>query len=150
MIFRNQNANVSKKKCKRNLQKLAASKLPRSPVSAEEIYKAFENENVRSHYGMTIQNGDDNSHGLSSKPFFKHAQKVSHENSKKDFEYCIFASENIIDGIKAHIPIDRRKFLIDATFKVCPYGPFSQFLIIYVEHLEEVSSYYLFIYLCLN
>lgn len=82
-------------------------------------------------YGTTIQN-ETNADGLLPKSFFQHAYK------SKDFEYCVFASQNIIDGIKKHIPVHRRKFLIDATFKICPYGAYNQFLIIYVEHLEEV------------
>lgn len=86
---------------------------------------------------MTQQDESD-SNSLSSKPFFKYA----HES--KDFSYCIFASDNIIDGIKERIPIERRRYLLDATFKICPYGKFNQFLIIYVEHLEEVIAIYFF------
>lgn len=56
------------------------------------------------------------------------------------FTFVIFL-HNIIDGIQAHIPIERRRFLIDVTFKVCPYGPFNRFLIIYVDHLEETIPF---------
>lgn len=64
---------------------------------------------------MTLQNAEDVGK-LKSKEFFKYAY------SSKDFQYAVFASDNIIDGIKKHIPKDRRRYLIDATFKVCPYG----------------------------
>lgn len=106
--------------------------MPTSPKSSDEINKAYESENVMKQYGMTLQNGT-NVDGLSSKSFFKHAY------SSKDFQYCVFASDNIIDGIKKNIQVERRNFLLDATFKVCPYGAFNQFLIIHIEHLEEVS-----------
>lgn len=130
-FYRNQIARLSKKKCKRNLQKIASSQLPTSPTTSDEINKAFESENILKQFGMTLQN-EENVDELTSNRFFKYA------HSSKDFEYCVFASDNIIEGIKKNIPVERRKFLLDATFKVCPYGKFNQFLIIYVEHLEEV------------
>lgn len=80
---------------------------------------------------MTLQNKE-NIDGLEPKPFYETAFEC------KDFAYCIFASDNIIDGIQKHIPIEKRKYLMDATFKICPFGVFNQFLIVYIEHLEEV------------
>lgn len=134
-LNRNQNARLNKKKCKRNLQKIASSQLPTSPKTSEEINLAFQSENVMQHYGMTLHN-ESYADGLTSTPFFKYA------HSSKDSQYCVFASDNIINGIKK-IPVHRRRLLMDATFKVCPYGVFSQFLIIYIEHLEEVILFYL-------
>lgn len=134
LFHRNQKARLSKKQCKRNLQKIASCQLPTSPKTSEEIIKAFELQNVMDTYGTTLQN-DENADGLSAERFFKYA------HSSKDFQYCVFASQNIIDGIKKNIPLRRRKYLIDATFKVCPYGAFNQFLIIHIEHLEEVSRF---------
>lgn len=121
---------LSLNKIGRNLLKISSSTLPKSPKTCAEIIDALENENVVLSYGMTQQNGE-NVDGLSSKPFFKKAFEC------KDFAYCIFVSDNIVDGIKK-IPVARRNFLMDATFKVCPFGQFNQLLIIYVEHLEEV------------
>lgn len=94
LIFsRNQKARLNKKKCRRNLQKIASSLLPKSPQSSEDIIKAFQSVNVMDKYGTTLQN-DENVDGLTAKSFFKHA------HSSKQFEYCVFASDNIIDAIK--------------------------------------------------
>lgn len=127
---RNQKSKLSKRKIKRNLQKIASGQLPTTPQSSDDINKAFQSENALKNYGMTLQN-ETNGDGLSSTPFFKKAY------ASKQFQYCVFASDNIIKAIKK-IPIERRQFLLDATFKVCPYGVFNQLLIIHIEHLEEV------------
>lgn len=131
--FRHQNANVVKKKCRRNLQKIASAQLPKNPTSSDDVTKAFAMERVMEHYGTTLQNGND-ADKLTSKPFFQYA------HHSKAFDYCIFASLNIINGIKEKIPVERRQYLMDATFKVCPFGSYNQLLIIHVEHLEEVSD----------
>lgn len=110
--------------------KKSNSTLPVSPVSCEEIIKAYENEDVKKNYGMTLQNGEDVDK-LESKPFFKYA------HNGKSFSYVVFSSDNIIESIP-RIPVQRRKFLLDATFKVCPFGPYNQLLIIHIEHLNEV------------
>lgn len=106
--------------------------LPKSPKTCQEIIDAYNDETVMRKYGTTLQNGEDQDH-LTSKSFFKHAHNA------KSFSYVVFGSENIIQSIKNQIPVDKRKFLLDATFKVCPYGPFNQLLIIHIEHLNEVT-----------
>lgn len=63
--------------------------------------------------------------------------KTTHEC--KSFAYALFASDNIINGIKLRIPKEHRNFLLDATFKICPYGIFKQVLIVYIEHRGEVT-----------
>lgn len=67
--------------------------------------------------------------------FFKTAYEC------KSFPYVISSSDNIIKGIKTNIPVERRKFLMDATFTVCPLGPYNQLLIVYIEHLEETTPF---------
>lgn len=56
------------------------------------------------------------------------------------FSYCVFASEAIIRMIDANIEVQRRNYLLDATFKVCPLGEFNQFLIIHIEYMQAVSD----------
>lgn len=114
--------------------------LPKSPKTCQEIIDAYKDENVMRKYGTTLQNGEDQDQ-LTSKSFFKHAHNA------KSFSYVVFGSDNIIQSIKTRIPVENRKFLLDATFKVCPYGPFNQLLIIHIEHLNEVT--FLFFIYCL-
>lgn len=44
-----------------------------------------------------------------------------------------------MDAIKANIDVSKRRYLIDATFKVVPEGPYYQFLVIYVEYVQKVD-----------
>lgn len=81
-------------------------------------------------YGMTKHDNID----MPSTPFYKQTYEC------KEFSYCIFASDNIINGIISNIPIDRRHYLMDATFKVVPFSPFRQLLIIYVEYRSNVNA----------
>lgn len=48
--------------------------------------------------------------------------------SSKEFGYVLFVSETTVDAIKANIDVSKRRYLIDATFKVVPEGPYYQFL----------------------
>lgn len=120
----------------RNLRKISNSTLPKSPTTVQEVIDVYENPNVMQAYGKTLHNEKDSNHGLTKAEFFKHAYE------SKEFSYCIFASDNIINKIKLNITINRRKYLLDATLKVCPFGVFNQLLIIYVEYLGEVNDYY--------
>lgn len=83
-------------------------------------------------YGMSLQNETD-ADALPSSEFYKTTYKC------KGFSYVVFASQNIVDSI-AELSVEKRKFLMDATFKVCPYGIHNQLLVVHVEHLNEVSN----------
>lgn len=48
------------------------------------------------------------------------------------FSYCIFASPSIMHNIEREIAVQRRHYLMDATFKVVSLGEFNQLLIIHV------------------
>lgn len=111
--------------------KITNKTLPPSPKTCEEIIEVYKNESVIKSFGMTLQDEKDQD-ALPSTMFFKHAYEC------KSFSYVIFASDNIINRIK-QIPIERRRFMMDATFKVCPFGVYNQLLVVYIEHLEEVS-----------
>lgn len=85
-------------------------------------------------YGMSLQNETDDD-ALPSLDFYKRAYKC------KGFSYVVFASQNIVNSIK-QLPQNKQKFLMDATFKVCPYGIYNQLLVIHIEHLGEVSIFH--------
>lgn len=67
--------------------------------------------------------------------FFRTAHKCD------AFSYCIFASEAIIQNINLNIDPERRHYLLDASFKVCPLGEFNHFLIIHIEYMETVNGF---------
>lgn len=114
---------------KRNLQKIRSKTLPNSPENAAQILAKFETPYVRENYGLTIRNDPS-----SRKMFFQHA----FEN--EDFAHCIFASPDIVDAIKIHIPIKDRQLFMDGTFKVCPIGIFNQLFIIHVNFMGQVNE----------
>lgn len=125
---RYQDSDLRFDKIGRNLLKLANASLPKSPVTCDEIIKAFEINVVIEMYGTTRH---DNTN-LAPTVFYKTTYKCN------SFAYVVFASDNIIKGIKSKIPREQRNFLLDATFKICPYGIFKQVLIVYIEHRGEV------------
>lgn len=99
--------------------------MPKSPVTAHELAIAFEDENIMKTFGMTKSNPPSN--------FFKKIYQCD------AFSYCIFASDKVIALIQANLPVADRHFLIDATFKVCPFGSFKQLLIIYIKYMQKVN-----------
>lgn len=113
-------------KNRRQLQTIRNASLPKAPLRFAAVAEVYANEDILKMYGMTV-----NPRG--SKLFYKNVF------SSEQFSYCVFASDVIIDGIKT-IPVERRHYLMDATFKVCPFGEFKQLLIIYIGYLERVSN----------
>lgn len=98
-----------------------------------EILAAFENEGIMNKFGVTGK----------GQRFFKTAFTCD------QFEYCIFASDDVIANIQDRIPLDRRHYLMDATFKICPYGTFKQLLIIFISYLESVILIF-FVFCCVR
>lgn len=78
-------------------------------------------------------NDSDDVPSTSRKPFFRFVHKCD------TFSYCVFASQAIINKIEQNIDVQRRHYLMDATFKVVPLGEFNQFLIIHIEYMEMVK-----------
>lgn len=103
--------------------------LPPSPTTCKDVQKVFENTDVMALYGQSIGHSN-------RKPFFKHAY-VSNE-----FSYCLFSSENIIQQIRINIEPEKREFLMDSTFKICPFGEFKQLLIIHIAYMDKVGRGY--------
>lgn len=111
--------------------------LPKSPSTWADIIEVFKHPNVMESYGMTLKNGEDEN-SLPPTAFYKTAYEC------KAFSYVVFSFDNIVNAIE-RIPKNRRKFFMDATFKVCPYGIYNQLLVIYMKYLGEVN---LCIFLC--
>lgn len=132
-LGRHQSSKLSINKISRNLKKISNGTLPKSPITCEEIIEVYRKESVMANYGMSLQNETD-ADALPSLEFYKTAYKC------KGFSYVVFASQNMVNSIK-QIRTNKRKFLMDATFKVCPYGSYSQLLVIHIEHLSEVSIF---------
>lgn len=70
------------------------------------------------------------------KMFYKHTfESAAHS-------YCVFASDDIVDAIKEHIEPSKRRFYMDATFKICPVGNFKQLLILYIDFMGQVRRHF--------
>lgn len=98
--------------------------LPDNPKNCKDIQNAFGKEDIMSTIGSSIQ--DENI------PFYDGSYEC------EDFGYCIFSSKGIIGLIDTHIEQTDREFLLDATFKICPFGNFYQLLIIYIKYQQKV------------
>lgn len=112
---------------KRNCRRLQRMGIPNTLENVEDIKLAFQNEKIMEVFGMSMED--------EPKQFYRVAVEES------SYSYCIFSSQSMIDLIKNHIAIERRRFLMDATFKIVPKSSFYQLLIIYVEYVEKVSIF---------
>lgn len=102
--------------------------MPQPPKTCGEILKHFGDAKIMNHFGKTCHE--------TPRTFYKGAYDGD------AFTYCVFASDTIIEAIETYIrDIKHRRYLMDATFKVCPSGVYNQLLIIYVEFLGEVSTF---------
>lgn len=113
----------------RNLYRYKSADLPPSPQTAAELQIAFENAATFERFGRSWV-----SPGETASDFFRGVHVGT------EFSYVVFASQKIIELIEKNIVVDRRKYMMDATFKICPYGEFTQFLVIHIEYIESVKS----------
>lgn len=96
---------------------------PKLPKNCEEIKESFENDNsILEKYGFT----------LDKKSRFYVDTIIADGHS-----FCVFESTSIINMIKTKIPRNKRKYLLDGTFKTAA-KPFTQLLTISVEFKNEV------------
>lgn len=58
-----------------------------------------------------------------------------------DFSYCIFSSKKIIRMIEEKMDVKDRHYFIDGTFKVVPFGCFTQLLVIHVGKFDTVHPF---------
>lgn len=111
----------------RTLYRHKSSLLPPSPQTAADVQARFEENDVMQKYGRTLTNENE----LAS-DFYRGV------HIGETFSFVVFASQKIVDAIVRNIPVEQRKYLMDATFKICPFGNFTQLLIIYIEYVESV------------
>lgn len=123
----------------RNLYQIRNAVFPKSPLNAIEVNERFKDEKTLNDYGFTTRENVDH-----KTPFFRHAEQT------KDYEYCIFASKEVIDNILEHIEPENRTYYIDGTFKVTPLGVFVQVLIISIDFMGQVMIVALISYFSYN
>lgn len=126
-VYRYPNAQLTFEEVQRTLQNIRKETMPPPPKTVDEINAVFSIKEVMDEYGYSKFNSAEN-----QLPFFHHAYTCD------QFAYCIFASLSIIQMMVDSIPESARILLLDATFKVVPFGEFNQLLIIHVEYLEKV------------
>lgn len=87
------------------------SNIPKPPTNAHEVIQAYKNDTVIENYSRTKHENVQNE-------FYKGSYECD------DFSYSYFASDHVMENIRTNIPEEKREFLMDATFKICPLGQF--------------------------
>lgn len=123
---RHQNVDIDYKKYERTFQRIKRGVLPKNPTKIKEIVDSFNEETILKTYGHTL-------HMEISYKFYDGAIETD------DYSFCVFSSKANIGLITENIPVASRHILMDATFKICPTGPFKQLLIIYIRKQRNVS-----------
>lgn len=116
-------SNLRYRKMERNLRRLKNRPYPKLPKNAEEIGAAFKEPEILEEFGFNLRGNE---------RFYVNTTT----NSSSSF--TIFASKNVMNMIRDHIPPKERRYLLDATFDVTPLGSYYQLLIIYIEYKNDV------------
>lgn len=114
-------------KMERSCYRYKSADLPPSPHTAAELKASFEIPEIKERFGVSLMAENE-----IATDFFRGVHVGD------DFSYAVFASQRIIDLIEKNIVVARRKYLMDATFKICPFGEFNQLLVIYIEYIDSV------------
>lgn len=133
-IYRHQQCTLLYEDHERCLQKTRNMGVPKAPESVTEIRSAINRADIFDTYCKTNH--------IDSRDVF-----LDHLYEGKDFSYCIFSSKKMIAQIEETIDVPNREYYIDGTFKVVPYGCFSQLLIIHVGKFDTVHP---FIYILMS
>lgn len=91
-----------------------------------EIIAAYEKESIMTSYGQTL-------HEDKTYRFFDGAFE------SPDHSFCVFSSKATIELVMEKMSPAERNILMDATFSICPVGPFKQILILYIRKNKQVS-----------
>lgn len=133
---RNPGVQLSWKKYGRTLELIRDNTIPQNPTSCNEIRNAFQDEKIMSTLGRSKHIG----HGI----FFDGVVE------RETHSFCVFSSKKAISLIEKNIKVEDRHYMCDATFAVCPIGPFSQLLLIHVTYIENVSLFFTVFFLLRN
>lgn len=112
----------------RCLQKTRKLGVPKAPSNVDEIREAMKRSEIFDTYCRTFH--------TDVRDLF-----LDHLYDGKDFSYCIFSSKKIMQLIEEKIDVKDRHYFIDGTFKVVPYGCFTQLLVIHVGKFDTVHPY---------
>lgn len=134
VFFRNQKCTLLYEEHERCLQKARNMGVPKAPQNVQEIREAINRTDIFDTYCKTNH--------MDRREIF-----LDHLYEGKDFSFCIFSSKKIIQEIEKNIDVKDREYFIDGTFKVVPYGCFSQLLIIHIGRFDTVHP---FIYILMS
>lgn len=112
------------RKVERQLHRIKDVNYPKAPKRGQQIKNAFENDQIMTEHGYNLSGN---------------ARLYIDTIISEKYTFCLFASINTINLIQTNIRPNRRNYLMDATFKIVPYGKFTQLLIIYIEWSGDVS-----------
>lgn len=118
----------------RQFQRIRNLGVPPAPKTIDDIVKQFDRPDILDVFGKS-------KHEDGREMFLDYIHKGSH------FNYMIFSSKRIIKYIKINILVKDRKYHIDGTFYIVPYGCFKQYLMF---HLEKFDTVHPFIYVLMD
>lgn len=111
----------------RNFRRLKNQEYPKAPKTADEIMKAYSDPIIAEKFGNNLRN---------SARFYRGTVIIPPKSA-----FTIFASQQIIDLVKKHIPEGERTYMMDGTFAVVPVASYYQLLIIYIQYKNDVRFY---------
>lgn len=136
IFSRHQQSTVNGDKIERGLQKIKQGTMPKTPQTVQDIIKEFAKDDISDAYGCSLHTHDYNKVELTEKyQFFDTAVE------RATYSFCVFSSKATIKLINQHIPQNERNILMDATFRICPNGPFKQLLILYIRKHRKVCMF---------
>lgn len=128
VTHRHQQSSLIWEENRRTLQRARSMGVPKAPQNVKEIRQAINRADIYDAYCKTNH--------IDGREVF-----LDELYEGKDFQYCIFSSKKIIKEIEDTIDVEDREYFIDGTFKVVPYGCFSQLLIIHIGKFDTVHPF---------
>lgn len=119
------------KSVEKNVARRTKKKRPQHVKTPDSIARAFENAETLNDFGLNMRK---------TERFYIDTIIESGKRGEPDVSFTLFASLQMIDLIKKHIPPQNRRYMMDATFDITPLGSYYQLLVIYIEYSNDVSG----------
>lgn len=111
-------------KMERNLRRYTSTKYPRIPKTVDEVINAYEDPSVAQNFGQNLRK---------TEQFYIDTVQIEPNSA-----FTVFASHQLLNLVKKHVPFDEHFILMDGTFDVAPIG-YYQLLVIYILYKNDVS-----------
>lgn len=108
----------------RNLRRYKNKKYPKTPKTVKDLVFAYQDSDITQKFGRNLRKTEE---------FYIDTFELG-----PDTAFTLFASHQVLNLAKEHIPFEDQIIMMDGTFDITPLG-YYQLLVIYIQYKNDVG-----------